>query len=239
MRESFLPKNFSLEKASLWFVFLFLIGLTFFNSNIPFFWDGDLLSREAHFYFENNFPGFILPADLDRDGTPVLYAVYLAAIWKLFGKTLLISHLALLPFLLGIAWEYFKLAKKFLNASMISFAMLLLVFEPTFVTQSVIMGFDILMLYFFLVSLNALLLSNKIVYSLSLSLLGLCGIRGIILAVSLLIIHAALRLLIDRKIKYKESLWYAFPIIIFACITFTHYNKTGWFFISTSPDYVH
>jgi len=204
VNESFLPKIFSLEKVSLWFVFLFLMVLTFFSSNIPFFWDGDLLSREAHFYFENNFSGFILPTTLDRDGTPVLYAVYLASVWKLFGKTLLISHLALLPFLLGIAWEYFKLAKTFLRTSMIPFAMLLLICEPTFVTQSIIMGFDIFMLYFFLLSLNSLLTSRPLTYSLSLSILGLCGIRGIILAGSLIIVHTAIRLIVDKKIQYKE-----------------------------------
>ncbi|MBK5284531.1 MAG: hypothetical protein JJE25_03950, partial [Bacteroidia bacterium] len=47
------------------------------------------------------------------------------------------------------------------------------------------------------------------------------------------------RLLIEKKIKYKEILWYAFPFIIFACIALTHYIKTGWVFISTSPDYAH
>ena len=233
----FLSKSFSAEKISLWFVLIFFTGLTFFFRNIPFFWDGDLLSQEAHFYFGNNFSSFVLPPMLDRDGTPVLYAVYLAAAWKLLGKTLLASHIALLPFLLGTVREYYNLAKKFLSSGMIPFAMLLLIFEPTFTTQSILMGYDIALVCFFLMALNALLSSQTKLCALALTLMGLCSVRGIILAITLMLIHILILLIVEKKFRLKEFRFYIFPFLIFTLIAVVHHAQAGWFFISPSPDY--
>ena len=144
----------------------------------------------------------------------MLFAVYLASVWKLFGRTLLISHIALLPVLLGIAWEYFKLSKKFLRENMIPFAMLLLLFEPTFITQSIVMGYDVMLLYFFLLALNALLLGRRMLYGMAIALLGLCSVRGIMLGITLLMIHSAMRIIIDKKISAGELKMYVLPFVI-------------------------
>ena len=231
-------QRISPEKISLFFVFAFFTALTFVCRNIPFFWDGDLFSQEAHFYFTNNFSGIILPPELDRDGTPLLFAAYFAAVWSLLGKTLLISHIALLPVLLGIAWEYYKLSKKFLSESMIPFAMLLLLFEPTFITQSIVMGYDVALLYFFLLALNALLSGRGMLYGTALSLLGLCSIRGIMLAITLLLIHAAIRLVNEKKFNVRELRFYILPFVILGASALWHFYKTGWFYISDSPVYL-
>ena len=70
-----------------------------------FFWDTvQLASQHAQFFLENGFSTFLLPDEMDS-GHPPTFGFYLALVWRVFGKTLSISHLAMLPFLLGIVWQ--------------------------------------------------------------------------------------------------------------------------------------
>ena len=148
--------NTSIEKISLYFIFIFFIGLTFFSREVPFFWDGTSYSQISHYYYDNNFSSLIVPQQILPAASPMIYWVYMGFAWKLLGKTLLVSHMAVLPFLAGITWEYYKLAKRFLSSKMIPYAMLLLILEPTFITQSILMGYDVSQLYLFLLAVNAL-----------------------------------------------------------------------------------
>ncbi|MFH1004698.1 MAG: hypothetical protein V1781_04270 [Bacteroidota bacterium] len=219
---------------SLYITFLFFILLSIFSSDIPFFWDGITFSNVTDFYFKTNFSSFILPTDLDTTGSPLLHWMYVALMWKLFGKTLIVSHLALLPFLLGIAWEYYKLAKRFLPPNIIPYTMLLLLMEPTFITQCVLMGYDVPMLYFFLLALNSLLSGNGLTYIIAILLLGLSNARGILMDFSLLLFHL---LLFANSLKgsfLKQIKLYIPAVIIIGGWTFYHYYQTGWFFINSA-----
>src|SRR5688572_27519765 len=138
------------------FTFLFFILLTVFSLNIPFFWDGTFFSETA-LSFYRGFRGLIPPSNTDTGGFP-LYPLYHAVAWKLFGKSLIVSHLIMLPLILGAVYEYYKLAKRFLNEKMLPWAMLLLICEPVFTTQSILMGYDVMIAWFFLMALNALLI---------------------------------------------------------------------------------
>ncbi len=223
-----------MKNRLLFFIFLFFILLTWFSRSIPFFWDGTFFSQLSLAFYENGFNYFIAPENFDTGGFP-LYSVYLANIWKLFGKSLLVSHFALLPFLIGIAFEYFKLAKQFLAGKMLVFAMLLLVLEPCFITQSVLMGYDVLLIYFYFLSLNALLLNKTILFQVSLALLCLSSVRGMLLACSLLLIDAY----IHRKINYSMIKKYVLALV---CVIFWvcyHQLKTGWFIINPIREDTH
>ncbi len=243
------------NKIVLSFTFLFFILVTIFSLPIPFFWDGTFFSEAALYFFENNSSNFIPSQQVDTGGFP-LYSTYLALAWKVFNKSLFVSHLALLPFLIGIVIEYFKLAKRFLNPRALLFAMMLLIFEPTFITQSILMGYDLLMIYFFLLSLNALIKktfhtkaplaffqkegrgvsSIKIIfqhkiYTLALIFLCLSSVRGSILGVSLFILDVVLNYSSSKKIK-TLLLSYAVPFTILLLWAFYHYYKTGWYLFS-------
>lgn len=224
-------------KITLLFSFLFFILLTVYASSIPFFWDGTFFSELSVHFYENGFNGFVAPANVDTGGFP-LFSVYLTFIWKLFGKTLLVSHLAVLPFVIGIAYEYYKLAKRFLSAAILPFAMLLLALEPTLITQTILMGYDILLIYFFLLSLNALLNRQNTIYSIGLAFLFLCSIRGEMVAASHFIIHVYLNFSSKNK-WYKSKGNYLLPLFIFICWTVFHGIKTGWFFISPERENTH
>ncbi len=230
-------KHFSIDKISLAITACVFIVITFLFRDIPFFWDGALYCQVAHYYYDTNFHSLILPPDLDAYGSPMIFWMYVAGAWKIFGKTLLVSHLILLPFLLGVTWEYYKLAKKFLSKTMIPWAMLLLICEPTFMTQSIVMSYDISKLYFFLLGLNSLLNKNKFLYSVSIILLSFCSTRGLMMTVFLIPIHFFLYGGFRNKKIIHELKVYFFPTVFFLAWVCFHKSQTGWFFYSMSPEF--
>jgi hypothetical protein len=211
----------------LFLTFLVFISVTIYSLNIPFFWDGTFFSEIAVNFYNNGFGKLISPEMPDTGGFP-LYSAYLSAIWKIFGKTLPVSHLALLPFILGIIFNYFLLAKKFLKKEVIPLAMILLICEPCFMTQSILMGYDLFMIFFFLVTLNALLSNRKFLFTLAFTFLCLSSVRGIMLGISLFLIDFS----IHRKINLNFLKNYVIPFLFVIGWTLYHYGVAGWFLFS-------
>ena len=92
--------------------YLFFVILVIGTVNYPFFWDTiQLASKQAHFFYESDFHTIILPNEIDSGHIPSL-GIYLALIWKITNKSLLVSHLAMLPFVIGIVWQSVQLVQK-------------------------------------------------------------------------------------------------------------------------------
>jgi hypothetical protein len=226
-----------IKNRELNFTFLFFILLSIVSIRIPFFWDGTFFSQLAIHFYEKGFSSLIAPSNVDTGGFP-MYSVYLAVAWKVFGKSLWVSHLVMLPFLLGITYEYFKLAKRFLAPKTIPFAMLLLVSEPTFITQSVLMGYDIMMIYFFFLALNTMLQGRKYIYQIALTMLLLSNVRGSILFISLFLLENILTYLQNKKIKI-EFKSYILPAAIIILWMIYHQMNTGWYLFSPERQNTH
>ena len=191
-----------------------LIGLlTIITQNIPFFWDMAHFSQIADHFYTNGFGKYIVPLNMDEGPFP-FWGVYLAACWKLFGKSLLVSHLAMLPFILGTFLGFYKLCKSFLNDTFTSVALVLLLLEPTVGTQSLLMSYDIALLCFFLLAVNALMRGKKILYAIALVFIGVCNVRGPVVVGSLFIIQW---LFAHRQSNLKYWAWsalYYLPCVI-------------------------
>lgn len=207
--------------------FIFLILLTIFSLNIPFFWDSTFFSTTAVHFYNTGMNGFIGPIKYDTGGFP-LYSAYLTTVWKFFGKTLTVSHLAILPFLFGVLIEFFKLAKRYLNEKTTVFALILLIIHPVFITQSILMGYDIIILYFFLLSLNALYNNRTVLYSIALIFLCLISIRGIML-VSVLFIFD---IILNKRVDFKLLRNYFLSVIILLVWAIYHKQQTDWYLFS-------
>lgn len=207
--------------------FLIFTLVTIYSLNIPFFWDGTFFSEIAVNFYDKGFNNFIIPDVPDTGGFP-MYSAYLAFAWKIFGKTLPVSHLSVLPLILGIVYSYYLLASRFLKREIIPIALVLLICEPCFMTQSILMGYDILMIFFFMLSLNALLSEKKLPYSLFLVLLCLSSMRGIMLGISLLLIDV----LVYKKINFAFFKPYILSFLAVIFWAFYHNKITGWFFFS-------
>jgi hypothetical protein len=209
---------------------LFFSLLCVLTWHVPFFWDAAYFSEQAGFFYHHGFSSLLPPPDLDNSGFP-LYGILLALVWKGFGRTLLVSHLATLLLVFGISGSYYRLAKKFLLPATLPFALLLFCLEPCFLTQSVLMAPDLLLLFFFLTALNALLEKKMILFSLLLLFLAACSVRGLITAAAI----ALLPLLSGsggnrNRLRY---LWSYLPVIVFVIGWGTyHHSQCGWYFLS-------
>ena len=85
--------------------------LVVLHRNNSFFWDTvQLASAHATYYFQNQFSSLLLPVDIDSGHIPT-FGIYIAFVWKLFGRSLAVSHLAMLPFALGIVFYICKLCQ--------------------------------------------------------------------------------------------------------------------------------
>ena len=81
------------------------LGFTLLHANKFFFWDTiSQISIPANWYYDNNFRYFFIP-DAYATGHPTFIGMYIALLWKVFGKNLLISHLAMVPFIFGILFQ--------------------------------------------------------------------------------------------------------------------------------------
>lgn len=207
--------------------FVLVILLTIYSLTIPFFWDSAFFSALSVHFYNVGYSGFLAPESLDTGGFP-LYSAYLTLTWKLFGKSLVASHLALLPFLFGIVYEFYKLCKRYLNEKTIGWALLIFFVDPVFLTQSALMGYDIVILYFFLLSLNALQQNKNLLYSIAILLLCLISIRGMMLASALFLID----LIHSKKIDPGKIKNYAPTILVLSIWFISHKLRKGWFLFS-------
>jgi hypothetical protein len=200
--------------------FALVIAATWSVRDNFFFWDTmQLASQHAHFFYENNnFSTFLLPDEMDS-GHPPTFGFYLALMWKMFGKSLTVSHLAMLPFLLGIVWQAWKLGEKTVGEGWTLWFMLLLIVSPVVAGQAVLVSPDIVLLFFFLMALNAIFnfddfndFKFQFNTQLAIAILGLSAIslRGMMVVFALFIFYFLIKfnyfksLIINSKIDFNS-----------------------------------
>ena len=113
--------------------------------------------------------------------------MYLACCLFIFGKTLVVSHFSSLPFLLGIVWLLYDIGVYFGNMTTAKYLILLVLIDPFFAGQSVLVSPDIVLIFAFLWCLNSLLKAQHFSIILSTILLGLISMRGMMVTFSLYI----------------------------------------------------
>lgn len=221
--------------------FLFFILLTIYVSNHFFYWDTiKLVAAPAHFFYGNNFSTLITPEDIDAGHFPLL-AMYIAKVWQLFGKSLVVAHFAMLPFLLGIVYQVYVLAKYFLGATTwMIWAMVLVLADPTFLSQATMVSPDIVLVFCFFMAVNAILNNKKTWLFIAVLILFLISMRGLIAAFIILWIDLIYTL---RKQYFRgfplhmllmKAAFYVVPLLVFLSYQIYHYNQTGW--VWSSPD---
>jgi hypothetical protein len=175
--EIFLKDHYFRYKVLLFF--LFSLTFTLFNTNKFFFWDSiSQISIPANWYYDNNFRYFFVPAKI-ATGHPTFAGMYLALVWKLFGKSLFVSHLAMLPFIFGILMQIDEFLKDADKGKIIPLLIILVIIcDATLVSQMSMVTFDILQIFFFLSSINALMKERYICLSFAFTALVITSLRG-------------------------------------------------------------
>jgi len=173
---------------------IFCLAVTGFNLltlHHCFFWDTiQLSSAQAHWFYDQHFHNWILPNVIDSGHIPFM-GVYLASVWEIFGRSLPVSHLAMLPFLIGIIYQAYILLKKFLPAELVPFSLLFILCDPTLMGQMSLVSPDIILVFAFLLSLNAILSKKDFLWATGLVLLSVISLRGMFAMAGLLLFFLA------------------------------------------------
>lgn len=209
---------------------LLTVGIVFYtivaicSVNIPFFWDTILTSSVAQWFYNNGIQDGIAPIIWDA-GHPTFFQLYLALAWKIFGKSLIVSHLSMLPFLwLMVICFIYLLQKITLSNTARILGLVLFLLHPYILTQSTLVSYDILQIGFFLLTIIGIIDNKRWILVVGLWGLSACSVRGQLIAM----ICLGTYLLIYIK-HWKQflpvTLLSIAPIIVWHTY---HYSVTGW-----------
>ncbi len=210
--------------------FLVTILLYFVICDHALFWDTvQFGGKHPAFFYENDFNAFLLPDEIDSGHVP-LFGFYIALCWKLLGKNLAITHLAMMPFVFGVILQILIYCKRnFKNIGHVAIFLLLL--DPTLNAQMILVSPDVILIFFFLFVLNNI--QSKDHWRV---LIGACGLTLISMrGVSVLAALYCYDLFYNRSklsLKYlvRTSLFYIPAMLLFSSYQHYHFYEKGWIF---------
>jgi len=199
-----------------------------------FFWDTiQLGSKHAHWYYENNFQYLLLPDQIDS-GHPPVFGMYLAALWSLFGKSLAVSHFAMLPFIWGIIYGLYRLGKHYGAQKYTWWFPLIALADPVMAGQLVLISPDLVLVCGFLLAWYAIISDKPVLKAFAAILMAMISTRGMMVVFALFIFESfrdnrwSLKSLFQRALPYVPS-----GLLSVAFLAF-HYYEKGW--IGYHPD---
>lgn len=209
--------------------------LVFLNKENGFFWDTiQLASEHGSYYYNNNFSKLLLPVELDSGHIPA-FGMYVALIWKIFGKSIEISHLAMLPFAFGIVWQLNNLCKRFIQEKYVGIALFLIFIDASLMSQITLVSPDVLLVFFFLWALNSVFNNKKAFIVISIFCLFLTSMRGMMLSVCLVFLDVYVNYGFKKNITkdyivslLMRAILYFPALLIFIAFSIYHYKATGW-----------
>ena len=207
-----------------------------------FFWDTvQLASKHAHFFYNDNFESILLPEHLDSGHIPT-FGWVLGLLWSVFGKSLWVGHLLMLPFGIGIVYQLRKLAQQFVAPPWTSVVCFLVLLDPTLSSQLTLVTPDIPLVFVFLWLVNSVVKNHRIGIMFGVALLFLISMRGMMIAFCLLLLDIMLNTSFKQPGKQifmnlcKKSIAYFPAVIIFIAYFGYHYMEKGWVgFHESSP----
>ncbi|MFO7369950.1 MAG: hypothetical protein R6X09_06750 [Bacteroidales bacterium] len=212
--------------------YLFFLLLTLAASGNFFFWDTvQLGSKHAHWYYDNHFRILLLPDAIDSGHIPV-FGMLLAAAWTIFQKSLLVSHLMMIPFLLGIVHQAYQLISFFFSSRNVFYVLILLLLDPALLSQSILVSPDVVLVFFLLFSLNMLLQNRRKWLLFSLAALSMISMRGMMLVVVLFIFDLFINLKGTRERRAHKMLnilkiYIPAGLLVMGYLAY-HYHSKGW-----------
>lgn len=213
--------------------FMVVLVLQLTNLGNTFFWDTtQLASDHATFFYNTNFSGWLLPDEIDSGHIPA-FGFYLALLWKIFGRTLVVSHLAIVPFALLAVWQLYRLCLKFIPKPYAGLAVLLVVLDPTVLGQFTLVSPDVPLIAFFLLAFNAVLENKKYGLTVGVLLLFLTSMRGMMAVVCLLLLDVYCNVSFKERAKIfgqlvQRSFIYIPAAVLFIAFNTHHFLQKGW-----------
>lgn len=189
------------DYKNLFFVILaFIIFL--FSKDYGMFWDNVLFaSKMGNELYTNSIFNWTMPDSFDP-GHPPFLGFLLAIFWKLLGQKLWVSHLLMLPFVIGFLFQLYEFVSYYLKEKGFLFlAFILIIVDPTLATSFVLVNPEIIILFFFFLSINGLLKQKKYIQFIGLFFLSIVSFRGMLLFAGIFIFDILNRIYIDKQNK--------------------------------------
>jgi hypothetical protein len=172
--------------------------------------------------------------NLDSGHIPA-FGMYIALVWNLFGKSLAVSHLAMLPFAFGIVWQLNNLCKRFIPEKYVGIALVLLFIDASLMSQITLVSPDVPLVFFFLVALNSVFNNRKIIIALSVFCLFLTSMRGMMLSVCIVFLDIYVNYGFKKDITKEyikavlaRAILYLPALLLFIAFSLYHYHEKGW-----------
>ncbi len=172
------------------------------------------------------------------------FGMYIAWYWKVVGKTLWVSHFAMLPFLLGIGHYLLKIGRFLSGEKWAAWLLLLCFADPVLLGQSILVSPDVALICFFLMGLNAIWTApDRAWLTVAVIGLGMTSMRGMTLAFGLFLF--SLSLSISEKTGHStwkywtrvfwQKIWPFIPggLLSLGFLLY-HWQQTGW--VGHHPD---
>lgn len=225
------------------FAFIATIGVLAVSQHV-FFWDTiQLGAKHAHWFYEQQFQDFLLPAEIDS-GHPPVFGMYLAICWLVFGKTLLVSHLAMLPFVWGSIWGAYQLGIYYGQKNTAWLLLVFLFVDPTFAAQHILISPDVVIVCCFMLAWYAILQNARLLQIIALVIMAVISMRGMMIVAGLFVfdfLYDAISLhCSEYRMKRKFNLNFLLmlglrKVVLYLpagvmALTFLvwHYQQTGW-----------
>jgi hypothetical protein len=220
--------------------------LAIISMNYCYFWDViQQVSNEAQWFYRTDFSSLLIPAgnEFGVSATgyhPPLMGLMTAFLWKVFGYKLWVSHAFTAFWAVLLIYNSWRLISSLLPKKHIGWVFLIVLLEPTILTQFVIASPDFILFTAFVISLRAML-ERKPVW-LAVGLIFLCGInmRGVFVGLMLFFAHLYFdcQSLNNQKYslkKFTKTLLPYLPVFFILLAYYIYYFASqGWFFTDSA-----
>jgi hypothetical protein len=194
------------------------------------FWDTVQFGGKHPNYFYKHPQSFILPTKLDSGHIPA-FGYYISMWWRVFGRSLVITHFAMLPFLIGMAYQIYLFIKSFSIPSYWYLpALVFIICDPTLLAQSILVSPDICLIFFFFLLLNSIESGNKLLIVLATLGLVLTSNRGVLVVASVGLWALIQNFQRTKKLDYPLLFLFIPSALVFILYHFLHYKAVGWVF---------
>jgi 4-amino-4-deoxy-L-arabinose transferase-like glycosyltransferase len=235
-------------------IFLLIISaiylvLGILSLNNCYFWDNiQQTSKEAHWFYMNGFKSLIMPTmdsgkEIVATGYhPPLMGIMTAILWQVFGYKIWVSHVFMFFWAIILFYNLLKIIKLFVSEKYVGWAMLIILLEPTILTQFSIASPDFILFTAFVLSLRAIFERKPVLLAVGVFFLFGINMRGVFAGLFVMLVHIYQVFDSEKKINfrsfYNTILPYLPTFIILALYFIYYFSVNGWFFAkSTSTDH--
>ena len=217
--------------------------------NNGYFWDTiQQISKEAHGYYQTGFSSLLLPAtDTGADAVatgyhPPLMGMVTAALWKIFGYRLWVSHAFVMLWAVVLVCNVWKLLTRLFSHRMAGWVLLIVMLEPTVLTQFAIASPDFILLTAFIVALRGMLEHKSRLLALGLIVLCAVNMRGIFAGAGLFVVQLYYsRLQVSKALNLRSVFNIMLPYLPALVLTAGYFGyyfaARGWFFTHAGGHY--